>query len=68
MASEEIKENIDFFISRLIGLIKDPANNRFDFPENSITKLVQTARHIFMNQPPLLDLDVPVNICGDIHG
>ena len=40
MASEEIKENIDFFISRLIGIIKDPANNRFDLAENALTKLV----------------------------
>jgi serine/threonine-protein phosphatase PP1 catalytic subunit len=68
MASEEIKENIDFFINRLIGIIKDPGNNRFDFLEAAVIKLIQTARHVFMNQPPLLDLDVPVNICGDIHG
>lgn len=36
--------------------------------EDVIIKLVRAARALFLAQPVLLEIDAPVNICGDIHG
>ena len=37
-------------------------------PENQIRQLCVKTREIFLSQPSLLELSVPVVICGDIHG
>ena len=36
--------------------------------ESSIRHLCVQSRAIFLDQPMLLELTVPVTICGDIHG
>lgn len=36
--------------------------------EKDITTLCLKARQIFLNQPIVLEITAPVNICGDIHG
>ncbi|KAJ8880866.1 hypothetical protein PR048_017338 [Dryococelus australis] len=37
-------------------------------PEDDIHELCAMARSFFMSQPVLLELEPPLNICGDIHG
>lgn len=37
-------------------------------PETQIRQLCQKSREIFLEQPILVELEAPVNICGDIHG
>ena len=39
-----------------------------DIPEEDISKIVRTARVIFLNQSMLLEVHAPLNICGDTHG
>lgn len=36
--------------------------------EVEVRFLVMEAREIFMSQPMLIELDAPVNLCGDVHG
>ena len=36
--------------------------------EEHIVKIVRGAREIFLSQPMLLEVGVPMNICGDTHG
>ena len=37
-------------------------------PETQIRQLCIKSRDMFLEQPMLVELDAPVNICGDIHG
>ena len=37
-------------------------------PEEHIVKIVRSAREVFLSQPMLLEVGVPMNICGDTHG
>jgi serine/threonine-protein phosphatase PP1 catalytic subunit len=36
--------------------------------EGEIRSLCAAAKDVFMRQPNLVDLDAPINICGDVHG
>ena len=36
--------------------------------EEDLTNLCKISSGIFLNQPSLLELEAPVNICGDVHG
>jgi len=36
--------------------------------EDLIVKLVRAAREIFLQQPMLIEVRAPINICGDTHG
>jgi len=36
--------------------------------ENCIRQLCEQSSTVFLSQPMLLELGVPVTICGDIHG
>lgn len=37
-------------------------------PETMIRQLCLASRQLFLDQPNLLEIESPVNVCGDIHG
>uniref|UniRef100_A0A7R9U6P5 Serine/threonine-protein phosphatase n=1 Tax=Pinguiococcus pyrenoidosus TaxID=172671 RepID=A0A7R9U6P5_9STRA len=37
-------------------------------PDDVVMALAHGARQVFMDQPMLLELCAPVNVCGDVHG
>ncbi|XP_046554475.1 serine/threonine-protein phosphatase PP1-like [Haliotis rubra] len=59
--------NVDSIIEQLLS-VRDSPGKQVQLPETQIRQLCQLSRGIFLEQPMLLELDSPVNICGDIHG
>ena len=60
--------DVDGAITQLLSVINDPPGTEVTLPEDLITKIVRSARDIFLLQPMLLEISAPVNICGDTHG
>jgi hypothetical protein len=58
---------LDSIIHRLLAAAGRPGA-LVDLPLWEIVALCQRARAVFMDQPVLLELAVPVKLCGDIHG
>ncbi|CAN0887389.1 Serine/threonine-protein phosphatase PP1 [Linum grandiflorum] len=58
---------LDSIINRLLQLRGKPGK-QVQLSDNEILQLCVTSRQIFLNQPNLLELEAPINICGDIHG
>ncbi|CAD5230743.1 unnamed protein product [Bursaphelenchus okinawaensis] len=55
----------------LKNLIKDhlmAGAKRMDYEPTIIYQLLELAKDSFQKQEPLIELNAPVNICGDIHG
>ncbi|XP_076448883.1 uncharacterized protein LOC143285462 [Babylonia areolata] len=59
--------DVDSIISQLLS-VKDHPGKQVQLPESQIRQLCQLSRAIFLEQPMLVELEAPVNICGDIHG
>lgn len=58
---------IDKIIKNLLQTNVD-SSNHYKMDEITIQWLCQTSRAIFLTQPMLLELEVPIKVCGDIHG
>ena len=41
--------------------------NQFLSAENTI-KIIEKSKEIFVNEPNIVEVEVPVTVCGDIHG
>ena len=67
--------------SGLFGLCGNPRNDQnnnymmlkkttafIDPPLDSIKWLIKEAQGIFRREPNLLEVEAPINICGDFHG
>lgn len=62
-------ENVDKIIKQLQSLNDHDAGSHVEpLSEVQIRYLCSKSRDIFMAQPILLEIDGPVNICGDVHG
>jgi serine/threonine-protein phosphatase PP1 catalytic subunit len=61
-------ESLDAVINTLLSVKNSPPGTEVHLPEDHIVKIVRGAREIFLQQPMLLELGVPINICGDTHG
>ncbi|XP_062507482.1 uncharacterized protein LOC134183911 isoform X1 [Corticium candelabrum] len=58
---------VDWIIETLVSARKTPGK-QVAIPETAIRQLCQSARQILLDQPVLLELSVPINIVGDLHG
>ncbi len=59
--------NVDRVIDQLLE-VRRKASKRVDLPEQTIAKLCQEVKNVFLAQPMLLEIGAPVKICGDTHG
>lgn len=59
------QKELNDFIRKLLNF---SPNQRIDITQNELTLLCNTIQPIFSSQPMLLELEAPINICGDIHG
>lgn len=60
--------DLDDAIAQLLSVKNSAPGTEVHLPEEQIIKIVRAARSIFLNQPILLELNAPINICGDTHG
>jgi serine/threonine-protein phosphatase PP1 catalytic subunit len=59
---------VDNAIKTLLSVKSSPPGTEVNLPEDLIVRIVRAAREIFLQQPMLLEISAPVNICGDTHG
>jgi len=59
--------DVDSAINQLLDYKNSPAK-QVQLPEGTIRLLCQVSREVFMREAMLLELNVPINIFGDIHG
>jgi serine/threonine-protein phosphatase PP1 catalytic subunit len=60
--------NVDSMIDRLLSIGTAGLTIAKAVPEAEIGQLCAAARDVFLSQPPLLEVEAPVTICGDTHG
>ncbi|BFG36661.1 hypothetical protein CerSpe_229350 [Prunus speciosa] len=60
-------EGLDGLIGRLLEA-RINRGKRIQLIESEIRQLCMTAKEVFLRQPNLLELEAPINVCGDIHG
>ena len=56
--------DVDLIIDKLLEARYLEPNTEIDLPEEQISLLIDEATRIFMSQPMLLELSVPIKICG----
>ncbi|OHT03429.1 Ser/Thr protein phosphatase [Tritrichomonas foetus] len=61
------QENIERLDS-IIAMLTDNKSIRVRIPTTDVLFLIRSAKTVFANEPTLLELKPPLNICGDIHG
>ena len=62
------RDEISGAVHLLLGARKCAPGTEINLPEPMIVKIVKASRELFMQQPMLVEITAPVNICGDTHG
>ncbi|KAJ1456958.1 Metallo-dependent phosphatase-like protein [Pelagophyceae sp. CCMP2097] len=65
-AADNVK--VDGLIAQLLSVVKDKPGTEVLLPEDDIVWVIRKAREVFLEQPILLEVHAPLNICGDTHG
>ena len=65
---EEINERIDKLINKLLMAKEYKPNTEIDLEEDEIKWVLTKSYSIILNQPVFIELDSPINVCGDVHG
>jgi serine/threonine-protein phosphatase PP1 catalytic subunit len=69
-SSKQLRDlrRLDACIDKLTAVKDAPPGTEVRLPEEDLVWLCREARRVFLAQPMLLELDAPINICGDTHG
>ena len=65
---EKKQFNVDEIINKLLQAKSYKPNKEVPLLESEIRWLIIKVKAIFMDQPVFIELDSPINICGDTHG
>jgi serine/threonine-protein phosphatase PP1 catalytic subunit len=60
--------DVDAVISELLASRSSKPGKLVQVQESQLRQLCGAARDVFLRQPPLLELDSPLKIMGDVHG
>mmetsp|Transcript_43196 Transcript_43196/g.122172 ORF Transcript_43196/g.122172 Transcript_43196/m.122172 type:complete len:337 (+) Transcript_43196:160-1170(+) len=61
--------DIDSILAKLLGVrTRHPSGQIVQLPEQTVSFLCHAACEVFMEQPMLIEVEAPINLCGDIHG
>jgi len=61
--------DINDILDKLLTVRKrNPQNQVVTLPQETVENLCQSAREIFSDQNMLLEIEAPLNLCGDVHG
>ena len=66
--NEEINERLDKLITKLLLAKEYKPNTEIDLEEDEIKWVLLKSYEIILNQPVFIELDSPINVCGDVHG
>lgn len=53
-------------INKLLSTASSPKFSQFPLAEYEVIQLCLRVRPLFLHEPMLLELSVPINICGEI--
>ncbi|XP_030543876.1 serine/threonine-protein phosphatase PP1-like [Rhodamnia argentea] len=67
ISMDDVMEEVGGMIDRLLEGRKK-RGKYIPLMEPEIRRLCTVAKQVFLAQPNLLELEAPINICGDIHG
>ena len=59
---------VDLALKELLSAKDRPPGTEVALSEDVLITIVRAARDVFLRQPMLLEINGPVNICGDTHG
>jgi serine/threonine-protein phosphatase PP1 catalytic subunit len=62
------EKDIDVIIEKLLSVRGSKPGKTVDLKEDEINYLINQSSTIISNQKMLVELEAPMNICGDIHG
>ena len=65
---KQIDVNLDDLLLKLLSLKGNKVQKQSNIQENDIKFIIIKAKEILMDQPVFLELESPLNVCGDIHG
>lgn len=60
--------DVDSAIKQLLSVKNSLPGTEVNLTEDLIVKIVRNAREVFLQQPMLIEVNAPINICGDTHG
>ena len=60
--------DVDYILKQLLVARNEKPNKEIPIKEQSIRHICHLTKNILINQPVYLELEAPLNVCGDIHG
>jgi len=66
--SDTIEFNIDNLLDKLLEVRMQKPGKNVNISLNELNSLIAQAKAIFAEQPIYLEIEAPINICGDTHG
>jgi len=63
-----IDKDLDIILEKLLSVKGSKPGKTVDLKEDEIIFLITHSTNIISNQSMLLELEAPINVCGDIHG
>lgn len=66
--NHETIARVESCIEKLVAVKDEKPGTEVNLCEDDLVWISRTSRDVFMEQPMLLEVEAPINICGDTHG